>query len=187
MVDLIVSGLAVAGVAGVAASRRPAVSHLPTPVRVSYIGREVANMELSAFTFEVVDGVAHITMNQASDLLDRPSGREAPVEPARSRTGASGSADCETGFARRPAQDRASRRQSWESQKLGRRWVRSDAADRSELGRQYRRRGLSGGRRRRGARLAGLSAHWRADNENPALSSFLGILGERYLFPTVGI
>jgi DNA-binding transcriptional LysR family regulator len=36
------------------------------------------------------------------------------------------------------------------------------------------------------ARL-GYSAHWRADNENPALSSFLRVLGERYPLPTVGI
>ena len=35
------------------------------------------------------------------------------------------------------------------------------------------------------ARLA-YCAHWRADNENPALTSFLKILGERYPLPTVG-
>ena len=35
------------------------------------------------------------------------------------------------------------------------------------------------------ARLA-YSAHWRADNENPALTSFLKVLGERYPLPTVG-
>ena len=35
------------------------------------------------------------------------------------------------------------------------------------------------------ARL-GYSAHWRADNENPALSSFLKVLGERYPLPTIG-
>ena len=35
------------------------------------------------------------------------------------------------------------------------------------------------------ARLA-YSAHWRADDENPALKSFLGVLGERYPLPTVG-
>ena len=35
------------------------------------------------------------------------------------------------------------------------------------------------------ARLA-YSAHWRADNEDPALTSFLKILGERYPLLTVG-
>ena len=35
------------------------------------------------------------------------------------------------------------------------------------------------------ARLA-YSAHWRADDENPALTSFLKVLGERYPLPTVG-
>jgi DNA-binding transcriptional LysR family regulator len=35
------------------------------------------------------------------------------------------------------------------------------------------------------ARL-GYSAHWRADNENPALASFLKVLGERYPLPTIG-
>ncbi len=35
------------------------------------------------------------------------------------------------------------------------------------------------------ARL-GYSAHWRADNENPALASFLKLLGERYPLPTIG-
>ena len=35
------------------------------------------------------------------------------------------------------------------------------------------------------ARL-GYSAHWRADNENPALTSFLKVLGERYPLRTVG-
>jgi hypothetical protein len=35
------------------------------------------------------------------------------------------------------------------------------------------------------ARLA-YCAHWRADNENPALTSFLKLLGERYPLPTVG-
>jgi hypothetical protein len=35
------------------------------------------------------------------------------------------------------------------------------------------------------ARLA-YSAHWRADNENPALTSFLKALGERYPLPIVG-
>ena len=30
------------------------------------------------------------------------------------------------------------------------------------------------------------SAHWRADNENPALASFLKVLGERYPLPTIG-
>ena len=32
----------------------------------------------------------------------------------------------------------------------------------------------------------GYSAHWRADNENPALASFLKILSERYPLPTTG-
>jgi DNA-binding transcriptional LysR family regulator len=32
----------------------------------------------------------------------------------------------------------------------------------------------------------GYSAHWRADNENPALASFLKILSERYPLPTIG-
>jgi DNA-binding transcriptional LysR family regulator len=32
----------------------------------------------------------------------------------------------------------------------------------------------------------GYSAHWRADNENPALARFLKILGERYSLPTTG-
>ena len=36
------------------------------------------------------------------------------------------------------------------------------------------------------ARL-GYSAHWRMDNENPALSSFLKVLGERYPLPTIGV
>jgi hypothetical protein len=35
------------------------------------------------------------------------------------------------------------------------------------------------------ARLA-YSPQWRADNENPALTSFLRVLGERYPLPTVG-
>jgi hypothetical protein len=35
------------------------------------------------------------------------------------------------------------------------------------------------------ARL-GYSAHWIADNENPALTSFLKVPGERYPLPTVG-
>jgi hypothetical protein len=35
------------------------------------------------------------------------------------------------------------------------------------------------------ARLA-YSAHWRADNEDPALTSFLNVLGERYPLPIVG-
>lgn len=34
-----------------------------------------------------------------------------------------------------------------------------------------------------GPSLVGYSAHWRDDNENPALSSFLKLLGERYPFP----
>jgi DNA-binding transcriptional LysR family regulator len=29
----------------------------------------------------------------------------------------------------------------------------------------------------------GYSAHWRADNQNPALANILRILGERYLLP----
>jgi hypothetical protein len=29
----------------------------------------------------------------------------------------------------------------------------------------------------------GYSAHWRADNQNPALVNILRILGERYLLP----
>ena len=32
----------------------------------------------------------------------------------------------------------------------------------------------------------GYFAHWRADNEIPALTSFLKILGERYPLPTIG-
>lgn len=32
----------------------------------------------------------------------------------------------------------------------------------------------------------GYSAHWRADNENPALASFLKLLSERYPLPTIG-
>jgi len=32
----------------------------------------------------------------------------------------------------------------------------------------------------------GYSAHWRADNENPALASFLRILSERYPLPAIG-
>ena len=32
----------------------------------------------------------------------------------------------------------------------------------------------------------GYSAHWRADNDNPALASFLKILSERYPLPTAG-
>jgi len=41
---------------------------------------------------------------------------------------------------------------------------------------------------RDGAELPGLaySAHWRADNENPALASFLRVLGERYPLPAIG-
>jgi hypothetical protein len=35
------------------------------------------------------------------------------------------------------------------------------------------------------ARLA-YSPHWRADDENPALTSLLRVLGERYPLPTVG-
>jgi DNA-binding transcriptional LysR family regulator len=35
------------------------------------------------------------------------------------------------------------------------------------------------------ARL-GYFAHWRADNENPALASFLKVLGERYPLRTIG-
>jgi hypothetical protein len=35
------------------------------------------------------------------------------------------------------------------------------------------------------ARLA-YSAHWRADDEDPALTSFLRVLGERYPLPTAG-
>jgi hypothetical protein len=35
------------------------------------------------------------------------------------------------------------------------------------------------------ARLA-YSAHWRADNENPGLTSVLKFLGERYPLPAVG-
>ena len=35
------------------------------------------------------------------------------------------------------------------------------------------------------ARLA-YSAHWRADDEKPALTSFYKVLGERYPLPTVG-
>jgi DNA-binding transcriptional LysR family regulator len=36
-----------------------------------------------------------------------------------------------------------------------------------------------------GPSWVGYSAHWRADNDNPALASFLKILGERYPSPTV--
>jgi DNA-binding transcriptional LysR family regulator len=36
-----------------------------------------------------------------------------------------------------------------------------------------------------GPSCIGYSAHWRADNDNPALASFLKILGERYPSPTV--
>jgi DNA-binding transcriptional LysR family regulator len=32
----------------------------------------------------------------------------------------------------------------------------------------------------------GYSAHWRADNENPALANFLKVLGERYPLPAPG-
>ena len=32
----------------------------------------------------------------------------------------------------------------------------------------------------------GYSAHWRVDNENPALASFLKVLSERYPLPTIG-
>ena len=31
----------------------------------------------------------------------------------------------------------------------------------------------------------GYSAHWRADNDNPALASFLKLLGERYPSPSI--
>ncbi|WP_158815394.1 LysR family transcriptional regulator [Methylocapsa sp. S129] len=37
-----------------------------------------------------------------------------------------------------------------------------------------------------GASRVGYSAHWRGDNENPALASFLTLLGERYPLPVVG-
>jgi hypothetical protein len=33
----------------------------------------------------------------------------------------------------------------------------------------------------------GYSAHWREDNHNPALASFLKVLGERYPLPTAGL
>ena len=36
-----------------------------------------------------------------------------------------------------------------------------------------------------GPSWVGYSAHWRADNDNPALASLLKILGERYPSPTV--
>ena len=36
-----------------------------------------------------------------------------------------------------------------------------------------------------GPSWVGYSAHWRADNDNPALASFLKILGERYPSPSV--
>jgi DNA-binding transcriptional LysR family regulator len=36
-----------------------------------------------------------------------------------------------------------------------------------------------------GPSLVGYSAHWRADNDNPALASFLKMLGERYPSPAV--
>jgi DNA-binding transcriptional LysR family regulator len=36
-----------------------------------------------------------------------------------------------------------------------------------------------------GPSWVGYSAHWRADNNNPALASFLKILGERYPSPAV--
>jgi DNA-binding transcriptional LysR family regulator len=42
---------------------------------------------------------------------------------------------------------------------------------------------------RDGAELAriGYSAHWREDNQNPALASFLKVLGERYPLPTADL
>ena len=33
----------------------------------------------------------------------------------------------------------------------------------------------------------GYSAHWREDNQNPALTSFLKVLGERYPLPTADV
>jgi DNA-binding transcriptional LysR family regulator len=36
-----------------------------------------------------------------------------------------------------------------------------------------------------GPSWVGYSAHWRADNDNPALASFLKMLGERYPSPAV--
>jgi DNA-binding transcriptional LysR family regulator len=33
----------------------------------------------------------------------------------------------------------------------------------------------------------GYSAHWREDNQNPALASFLKVLGERYPLPAADI
>lgn len=36
-----------------------------------------------------------------------------------------------------------------------------------------------------GPSLVGYSAHWRTDNDNPALASFLKMMGERYPSPTV--
>ena len=42
---------------------------------------------------------------------------------------------------------------------------------------------------RDGAELGriGYSAHWREDNHNPALASFLKVLGERYPLPTADV
>ncbi len=36
------------------------------------------------------------------------------------------------------------------------------------------------------SQLGSAIPHWRADNENPALASFLKVLGERYPLPTIG-
>ena len=33
----------------------------------------------------------------------------------------------------------------------------------------------------------GYSAHWRGDNEKPALASFIKVLGERYPLPTIAV
>jgi DNA-binding transcriptional LysR family regulator len=33
----------------------------------------------------------------------------------------------------------------------------------------------------------GYSAHWREDNQNPTLASFLKVLGERYPLPTADV
>jgi hypothetical protein len=47
--------------------------------------------------------------------------------------------------------------------------------------------GLSRGAGWRRAGRIGYSAHWREDNQNPALASFLKVLGERYPLPSADV
>ena len=89
-----------------------------------------------------------------------------------------------TGLARRPTEDRASRCEPRESQEPGRRRIRGHAPDRGERRREYcRRRFIARCARARSLPASAIPPTGARTIENPALASFLKVLGERYPLP----